>query len=125
MTHYHALWGNGPGEGVLHMSLVKRVLAYEPAVVLGFIAAVATAVAQEVPEGSHVSWSALVPLVLAAVVRQSVYAPASVHAVKRRARRAPVNVAGALRAEGGYSDVLYVIVVLIALVVLLKVLGVF
>lgn len=94
---YHALRGNGPWEGVTHMSLVKKVLATEPAVVVGFLAAVVTAVAQEVPAGSHVSWSALAPLVASAVVRQLVFAPASVAVVKPGVNNAPVNVADELR----------------------------
>lgn len=79
------------------MTFLKRVLAAEPAVVLGIIAAVATAVAQEVPAGSHVSWSAVAPLVLGAVVRQFVFAPDSVRAVKAEASGEPVNAATRLR----------------------------
>lgn len=79
------------------MAFVKRVLAAEPSLILGFVAAVATAVAQEVPAGSSVSWSAVVPLVLAAVVRQFVFAPDSVRAVKAEATGEPVNAASRLR----------------------------
>lgn len=99
--------------------MLKKLLAYEPAVILGAIAAVITAVAQEVPAGSHVSWSAVAPLLLAAVVRQFVYSPASVRAVKPGVADAPVNVAASLRAEAGYVSWTTVVVAVLVVVVLL------
>lgn len=79
------------------MFLVKRVLAAEPSVVLGVLAAVVTGVVQEVPAGSHLSWSAVAPLVLAVVVRQFTFAPASVAKVRPGVNDAPANAAQALR----------------------------
>lgn len=102
--------------------MLKKLLATEPSVILGVVAAVVTAVVQEVPAGSHVSWSALAPIVLAVVVRQFTYAPASVRAVNRSAKDAPVNIAGALRSEAGYVRWEAVVVALVIVIVLLFVL---
>lgn len=102
--------------------MLKKLLATEPAVVLGAIAAVVTAVVQSVPADSDLSWSAVVPLVLAAVVRQFVYAPASVRVAEPEAREAPVNVAAALKDEAGYVSWTTVVVAVLVVLVLLFVL---
>lgn len=54
------------------MNVIKKVLSLEPALVVGFIAGVAVSVQQLVAEGEPLTWKALLPIVVAAVIRQLV-----------------------------------------------------